>query len=176
MSSIDIVVNIYKQMADDEKKELLTRLSEVAIADGTVKMLTSPTSVTTARIPSDASESSDAGSDASAPCGTAAVAVVVLDEHTDAVGAVAFAPSGKFLASGSDDTTVRIWDVDAKRCVQTLKKHDAAVTTVAFAQEGGLFAAGSADGAVSHSLVLSPKPYPSSQVSSARYLMRSRER
>ena len=41
MSSIDIVVNIYKQMADDEKKELLTRLSEVAIADGTVKMPTS---------------------------------------------------------------------------------------------------------------------------------------
>ena len=44
MSSIDIVVNIYKQMADDEKKELLMRLSEVAVADGTVKMPSPTTS------------------------------------------------------------------------------------------------------------------------------------
>ena len=32
--------------------------------------------------------------------------------HSDYVRSVTFSPDGKFLASGSDDNTVKLWSVD----------------------------------------------------------------
>lgn len=50
-----------------------------------------------------------------------------LQGHTSWVRCVAFAHTGRLLASGSDDGTVRIWDVTpegAGRCVQTIQMED----------------------------------------------------
>ena len=44
--------------------------------------------------------------------------------------------SGKYLASGSYDETVRIWDVSTQQQVAELRGHTSPVTSVAFDGSG----------------------------------------
>ena len=59
--------------------------------------------------------------------------------------AVGFSPDSKLAASGSVDTTVRLWDVTEGAARQTLEGHSALVYTVAFSPDSKLVASGSAD-------------------------------
>lgn len=58
------------------------------------------------------------------------------DGHVDGVLALAFSPDGKWLASGSADMTIRIWDVATGRELQCIEGHDKTVTGVAFSPTG----------------------------------------
>jgi WD40 repeat protein len=49
------------------------------------------------------------------------------------------------IASGCKDQTVRIWDWQSRKCIQTLRSHTEQVRTVAFSPNGGLVASGSDD-------------------------------
>jgi WD40 repeat protein len=40
---------------------------------------------------------------------------VILHGHTDTVNSIAFSPNGASIASGGDDSTVRIWDIGTGR-------------------------------------------------------------
>ncbi len=62
--------------------------------------------------------------------------------------AVAVAPDGSWLASGSGDRRVRIWDVATGQARATLKGHTGPVTAVAVAPDGSWLASGSRDGTV----------------------------
>ncbi|KAI0454980.1 beta transducin-like protein HET-D2Y [Xylaria acuta] len=61
------------------------------------------------------------------------------------VRSVAFSPDSKFLASGSDDSKVRIWSAAAGALEQTLQhdEHDGSVESVAFSSDSKLLASGS---------------------------------
>ena len=58
---------------------------------------------------------------------------------------VAFSPDGKTLASGSEDETIKLWDVATGKEQATLKGHTHAVCSVAFSPDGKTLASGSGD-------------------------------
>jgi len=68
--------------------------------------------------------------------------------HAEAVLAVAFSPDGSQLASGSGDTTVRLWDLATQSPKATLRGHRAWVLVVGWSPDGRLLATGDMDGSV----------------------------
>src|SRR5690349_2060502 len=68
-----------------------------------------------------------------------------LEGHKDIVNGVAFDPAGKVLASGSNDQTIRLWDITNGQLLRTLEGHEKNVLSVAFDPTGRLLATGSDD-------------------------------
>ncbi|GAA5821467.1 hypothetical protein JCM3770_000914 [Rhodotorula araucariae] len=61
------------------------------------------------------------------------------------VTSVVFSPDGKFLAAGSLDTMVRIWDAETGQLLDKLKGHRDSVYSVAFSPDGKFLVSGSLD-------------------------------
>lgn len=62
--------------------------------------------------------------------------------HAEAVISVAFSPDGRYLASGSGDTTVRFWDVNTETPQYTCKGHKHWVLSIAWSPNGEKLASG----------------------------------
>uniref|UniRef100_UPI00398E6AA1 notchless protein homolog 1 n=1 Tax=Pristiophorus japonicus TaxID=55135 RepID=UPI00398E6AA1 len=65
-----------------------------------------------------------------------------LEGHTEAVISVAFSPTGRYLASGSGDTTVRFWDLSTETPHFTAKGHTHWVLSIAWSPDGKKLASG----------------------------------
>ena len=74
--------------------------------------------------------------------------LALLTDHTDDVYEVVFSPDGKTLASASQDSTVKLWDVATGHPSHTLTDHTDAVYEVAFSPDGKTLASASRDGTV----------------------------
>ncbi|KAF2831061.1 U4/U6 small nuclear ribonucleoprotein-like protein Prp4 [Ophiobolus disseminans] len=68
-----------------------------------------------------------------------------LEGHTERVCRVAFHPSGRYLASASDDTTWRLWDVNTGQELLTQEGHSKEVYCVSFNGDGSLVASAGLD-------------------------------
>ena len=68
--------------------------------------------------------------------------------HRGQINTLAFSQDGCKLASGSDDHTIKLWNVATGKILQTLKGHLDSVTSVVFAASGNKLFSSSKDGTV----------------------------
>jgi WD40 repeat protein len=68
-----------------------------------------------------------------------------LTGHSDEVFSVAYSPDGRYLASGSIDKTIKIWEVATGKELRTLTGHSGGVFLVAYSPDGRYLASGSSD-------------------------------
>ncbi len=75
------------------------------------------------------------------------VLITTLKDHSYDVNSVSFSPDGKYLATGSDDKTVKIYSVSAGSFshIKSLEDHSDDVETVSFSPDGKYLATGSED-------------------------------
>ncbi|MCA2717734.1 hypothetical protein [Microcystis sp. M169S2] len=71
-----------------------------------------------------------------------------LEGHDSDVNSVNFSPDGKTLVSGSDDNTIKLWNVETGQEIRTLKGHDSAVYSVNFSPDGKTLVSGSYDNTI----------------------------
>lgn len=69
--------------------------------------------------------------------------------HQSDVDVVSWHPNSHYIATGSSDRTVRLWDVGTGSCVRIMTAQTSGPTSLAFSPDGKQLAAGTEDGSVS---------------------------
>ena len=73
----------------------------------------------------------------------------VLEGHLAGISTLAWSPDSRAIASGSDDKSIRLWDVaTGKSYPHPLRGHHNYVSTIAFSPKGNMLVSGSYDEAV----------------------------
>jgi WD40 repeat protein len=68
--------------------------------------------------------------------------------HTKNVSGVLYNPDGSYIASWSDDLTIKIWDVASESVMKTLRGHTKPVSDVAFSPDGKTLISSSQDNTI----------------------------
>src|ERR1700681_1108863 len=83
-----------------------------------------------------------------APTAAQAPELIVQTGHSATVNALALSHDGKWLASGGEDHSVRVWDLASGREIRTLREHPEPVTAVAWSPDDTWVASGGYDGKI----------------------------
>lgn len=62
--------------------------------------------------------------------------------HYDTIGRTAWSPCGRFIASPSQDHTIRIWDANNGKCLEVLRDPSGSVNCVSWSNDGQTLASG----------------------------------
>jgi len=73
---------------------------------------------------------------------------VIQKGHSDSVRSVAISPDGKTLASGSEDNSIKLWDMKTGKEIRSLTGHSDSVRSVAISADGKTLASGSEDNSI----------------------------
>ena len=65
--------------------------------------------------------------------------------HTEKVNSIDFSPDGRYVVSGSTDTTLKLWDAKKGTLLMTLVGHTMRINKVAFSSDGKYIVSGSDD-------------------------------
>ncbi len=71
-----------------------------------------------------------------------------LTGHSDSVQSVVYSPDGRYLASGSRDKTIKIWEVATGKELRTLTGHSSWVSSVVYSPDGRYLASGNGDNTI----------------------------
>jgi WD40 repeat protein len=77
--------------------------------------------------------------------GRSKIEIVPLIAHARDVRSAAFSSDGAYVLTGSDDGTLKLWDVATTRLVRTFAGHKGKVSAVALSRDGAYALSGSAD-------------------------------
>ena len=77
--------------------------------------------------------------------GTSKVLTITDHDPYAGVTSVAISPNGQYIAAGSMDADVRMWDVSTGQLVERLRGHRHSVSSVAFTPDGKGLVSGSLD-------------------------------
>ena len=80
--------------------------------------------------------------------GMASAPDALLQSHTSAVQALAADTAGRWLASSSGDSSVKVWNVERRTVRRSLRGGSDGVTTLAFSNDGATIAGGRRDGSI----------------------------
>jgi WD40 repeat protein len=133
-----------KQSISQELKEIVTKLLQKDVQQryqSVSDILTALRSHSTksSQIPQSSQTATSPVSWKNATC------IKTLTGHSQSVRSVAFSPNSHILASGSDDKTIKLWDISTRREIATLKGHSGYVTSVVFSPDGNIVASANSD-------------------------------
>ncbi|KAJ5739724.1 hypothetical protein N7533_012508 [Penicillium manginii] len=74
--------------------------------------------------------------------------IFTLQGHGEGVNSIAWSQDGLYVASGSTDKTVKLWDTSTGQCISSIYGHEEGITSIAWSPDGTRLASGSSDGAI----------------------------
>jgi hypothetical protein len=90
------------------------------------------------------SGSGSAGHNVSSPSGLWIIRT--FEGHLDYVMSVAFSPDGRYIVSGSGDTTLKLWEIESGGLIHSFEWHRGFVISVAFSPDGKYIVSGLSGG------------------------------
>jgi WD40 repeat protein len=78
----------------------------------------------------------------------ACIDMATLSDHDSSVLSIAFSPCNKQLASGAEDGSIRLWNLDNFQCIKVLAHHEKAVNSLRFSPNGKFLASASWDNTI----------------------------